>query len=104
MIMMYLPMTYGATEGTDERESNNGRLPDSSRLGECCRFTQTGNLPDAVNPDHMAMASPYIIRPSNMVEFVAILEDRKFKSPPSEVIDKAIGVGGEQNVIPKSKS
>ena len=65
-------------------------FPDVKNLN-AAEFTQTGNLPDAVNPGPHGdgVAAYYTALEYGGARF-AILEDRKFKSPPSEVISKAI--------------
>ena len=72
-----------------------GGYPTHPDWVNAAEFTQTGNLPDAVNPGPHGdgVTAYYTALEYGGVRF-AILEDRKFKSPPSEVIDKAIGVGG----------
>ena len=71
-----------------------GGYPTHPDWVNAAEFTQTGNLPDAVNPGPHGdgVTAYYTALEYGGVRF-AILEDRKFKSPPSEVIDKAIGVG-----------
>ena len=58
-------------------------------------FTQTGNLPDPVNPGPHGdgVRAYYTALEYGGVHF-AILEDRKFKSAPSEVIKKLIAPPG----------
>ena len=60
-------------------------------------FTQTGNLPDPVNPGpHGDGAKAYYTALEYGGVHFAILEDRKFKSAPSEVIKELIAPPGFQ--------
>lgn len=72
-----------------------GGYPTHPDWVNAAEFTQTGNLPDAVNPGPHGdgVAAYYTALEYGGARF-AILEDRKFKSPPSEVISKAIVPGG----------
>ncbi|HAY83012.1 MAG TPA: hypothetical protein DCY79_24655 [Planctomycetaceae bacterium] len=69
-----------------------GGYPTHPDWVNAAEFTQTGNLPDAIHPGPHGdgVAAYYTALQYGGVRF-AILEDRKFKSPPSEVIKKAIG-------------
>ena len=77
-------------------DRTTGGYPDPSRLGQCRRIHPDGPSPRSRRPRVLtATASSPITRPSNTagVRF-AILEDRKFKSAPSEVITELIAPEG----------
>jgi phosphodiesterase/alkaline phosphatase D-like protein len=71
-----------------------GGYPTHPDWVNAAEFTQTGNLPDAVNPGPHGdgVRAYYTALKYGGVRF-AILEDRKFKSPPSMVIKEPIGGG-----------
>jgi hypothetical protein len=65
-------------------------------------FTQTGHLPDPVDPGpHGAGVLAYYTALEYGGVHFAILEDRKFKSPPSEVVKELIAPPGFQ--FPKKR-
>jgi phosphodiesterase/alkaline phosphatase D-like protein len=74
-----------------------GGYPTHPEWVNAAEFTQTGNLPDAVNrgPHGDGVAAYYTDLEYGGVRF-AILEDRKFKSPPSKVIKKSIVPDGKK--------
>lgn len=78
-------------------DRTTGGYPTHPDWVNAAEFTQTGNLPDAVNPGPHGdgVKAFYTALEYGGVRF-AILEDRKFKSPPSEVIKKPIGTGGKR--------
>ena len=74
-----------------------GGYPTHPDWVNAAEFTQTGNLPDPVNPGPHGdgVFAYYTALEYGGVHF-AILEDRKFKSAPSEVIDTLIAPPGFQ--------
>ena len=72
-----------------------GGYPTHPDWVNAAEFTQTGHLPDAIHPGPHGdgVTAYYTALEYGGVRF-AILEDRKFKSPPSEVIDQAIAPAG----------
>ncbi|MDF1861223.1 MAG: alkaline phosphatase D family protein [Verrucomicrobiales bacterium] len=78
-------------------DRTTGGYPTHPDWVNAAEFTQTGNLPDPVNPGpHGAgVLAYYTSLHYGGVDF-AILEDRKFKSAPSEVIKKLIAPPGFQ--------
>jgi phosphodiesterase/alkaline phosphatase D-like protein len=74
-----------------------GGYPTHPDWVNAAEFTQTGNLPDPVNPGPHGdgVLAYYTALQYGGVHF-AILEDRKFKSAPSEVIKKLIAPPGFQ--------
>lgn len=72
-----------------------GGYPTHPDWVNAAEFTQTGNLPDPVNPGPHGdgVLAYYTALEYGGVHF-AILEDRKFKSAPSEVIKKLIAPPG----------
>ena len=74
-----------------------GGYPTHPDWVNAAEFTQTGNLPDPVNPGPHGdgVRAYYTALEYGGVHF-AILEDRKFKSAPSEVIQELIAPPGFQ--------
>lgn len=74
-----------------------GGYPTHPDWVNAAEFTQTGNLPDPVNPGPHGdgVRAYYTALEYGGVHF-ALLEDRKFKSAPSEVIKKLIAPSGFQ--------
>ncbi len=74
-----------------------GGYPTHPGWVNAAEFTQTGNLPDPVNPGPHGdgILAYYTALDYGGVHF-AILEDRKFKSAPSEVIETLIAPPGFQ--------
>ena len=72
-----------------------GGYPTHPDWVNAAEFTQTGNLPDPVNPGPHGdgIFAYYTALEYGGVQF-AILEDRKFKSAPSEVIEELIAPPG----------
>ena len=86
----------GGVRMTGDRTA--GGYPTHPDWVNAAEFTQTGNLPDAANPGPHGdgVQAFYTSLDYGGVRF-AILEDRKFKSPPSEVIKKPIGPEGKNS-------
>ena len=78
-----------------EGKRTTGGYPTHPEWVNAAEFTQTGNLPDPVNPGPHGdgIFAYYTALKYGGVQF-AILEDRKFKSPPSEVIKELIAPDG----------
>ena len=78
-------------------DRTTGGYPTHPDWLNAAEFTQTGNLPDAVNPGPHGdgVMAYYTALDYGGVHF-AILEDRKFKSAPSEVIKELIAPPGFQ--------
>jgi len=76
-------------------DRTTGGYPTHPDWVNAAEFTQTGNLPDPVNPGPHGdgVLAYYTALEYGGVHF-AILEDRKFKSAPSEVITKLIAPPG----------
>ena len=76
-------------------DRTTGGYPTHPAWVNAAEFTQTGNLPDPANPGPHGdgVLAYYTALEYGAVHF-AILEDRKFKSPPSEVIKKLIAPPG----------
>tara|TARA_Y100001934_G_scaffold255823_1_gene323249 strand:- start:2285 stop:3868 length:1584 start_codon:yes stop_codon:yes gene_type:complete len=76
-------------------DRTTGGYPTHPDWVNAAEFTQTGNLPDPVNPGPHGdgVLAYYTALEYGGVHF-AILEDRKFKSAPSEVIKKLIAPPG----------
>lgn len=79
-----------------------GGYPTHPAWVNAAEFTQTGHLPDPVDPGpHGAGVRAYYTALEYGGVHFAILEDRKFKSPPSKVISKLIAPPGFQ--FPKER-
>jgi phosphodiesterase/alkaline phosphatase D-like protein len=76
-------------------DRTTGGYPTHPDWVNAAEFTQTGNLPDPVNPGPHGdgVLAYYTALQYGGVHF-AVLEDRKFKSAPSEVITKLIAPPG----------
>ena len=88
---VFLPDLWGNGGVLMDGDRTTGGYPAHPDWVNAAEFTQTGHLPDAANPGpHGAgIKSYYTALEYGGVRF-AILEDRKWKSPPSEVIKKKI--------------
>ena len=76
-------------------DRTTGGYPTHPDWVNAAEFTQTGNLPDPVNPGpHGDGVLAYYTALEYAGVHFAILEDRKFKSAPSEVITKLIAPPG----------
>lgn len=72
-----------------------GGYPTHPKWVNAAEFTQTGNLPDPIDPGpHGDGVRAYYTQLEYGGVHFAILEDRKFKSAPSEVIDRLIAPPG----------
>ena len=79
-----------------------GGYPTHPDWVNAAEFTQTGQLPDPVDPGpHGAGVLAYYTALEYGGVHFAILEDRKFKSPPSEVVKELIAPPGFQ--FPKKR-
>ena len=88
---VFLSDLWGNGAALIESKRTSGGYPAHPDWVNAAEFTQTGHLPDPVNPGpHGAgIKSYYTSLEYGGVQF-AILEDRKWKSPPSKVLKKQI--------------
>ncbi len=94
---VFLADLWGNGATLIEGKRTSGGYPAHPDWVNAVEFTQTGHLPDAVNPGpHGAgIKSYYTSLEYGGVRF-AILEDRKWKSPPTKVLKKQIIPSGEE--------
>ena len=88
---VFLPDLWGNGGVLIDGKRTAGGYPAHPDWVNAAEFTQTGHLPDPVNPGpHGAGIKSYFTALEYGGVRFAILEDRKWKSPPSEVIKKKI--------------
>ena len=102
---VFLPDLWGNGAVLIDDKRTTGGYPAHPDWVNAAEFTQTGHLPDPVNPGPHGdgIKAFYTALEYGGVRF-AILEDRKWKSPPSEVLTEQIVPPGYEAPASRSRT